>query len=88
MLFHYVARRAELERGAGNASLLVADDLVWFLFCLLQVATLRRIVSPLAPATGGALATAAAIVWTAAWIAWAFVHLPLLLKARADDGRG
>jgi hypothetical protein len=34
------------------------------------------------------LAPAAAIVWTAAWIAWAFVHLPILLKAPADRGPG
>jgi len=74
-------------RGHGGIAL-VADDLVWFLFCLLQLATLLRIASPLAPATGGALATAAVIVWTAVWIAWAFVHLPILMKARAGGEAG
>ncbi len=34
------------------------------------------------------LAPATAIVWTAAWNAWAFVHLLILLKARADRGPG
>jgi uncharacterized protein involved in response to NO len=72
-------------RGHGGIAL-VADDLVWVLFWLLQVATLLRIASPLIPATGGALAAAAVIVWTAVWTAWAYVHLPILLKARTDGG--
>jgi len=81
------AMATRVIRGHGGIAL-VADDRVWFLFCLLQIATLLRIASPLAPATGGALATAAAIVWTTTWTIWAFVHLPILLKARADGGPG
>jgi uncharacterized protein involved in response to NO len=84
LLFAMVTR---VIRGHGGIAL-VADDLVWFLFWLLQAATLLRIASPLAPATGGALATAAVIVWTAVWTVWAFIHLPILLKARADGGPG
>jgi uncharacterized protein involved in response to NO len=37
---------------------------------------------------GGAFLTAAAIVWTAVWSVWAFVHLPILLKSGFDDGPG
>lgn len=84
LLFAMVTR---VIRGHGGIAL-VADDLVWFLFCLLQLATLLRLASPIVPATGGALATAAAIVWTAVWIAWAFVHLPLLMTARAGGEPG
>jgi uncharacterized protein involved in response to NO len=84
LLFAMVTR---VIRGHGGIAL-VADDLVWFLFCLLQLATLLRIASPIVPTTGGALATTAAIVWTAVWIAWAFVHLPILMKARTGSEPG
>lgn len=84
LLFAMVTR---VIRGHGGIAL-VADDLVWVLFWLLQAATLLRIASPLAPATGGTLAAAATIVWTAVWMAWAFVHLPILLRARADSVPG
>jgi uncharacterized protein involved in response to NO len=84
LLFAMVTR---VIRGHGGIAL-VADDLVWILFWLLQVATLLRIASPLIPVAGGTLVTAAAIVWTSVWIAWAFVHLPILMQARADGGPG
>ncbi|HQR21439.1 MAG TPA: NnrS family protein [Burkholderiaceae bacterium] len=84
LLFAMVTR---VIRGHGGIAL-VADDLVWVLFWLLQVATLLRIASPLTAAAGGALAAAAASVWTAVWTAWAFVHLPILLRARADSVPG
>jgi uncharacterized protein involved in response to NO len=83
LLFAMVTR---VIRGHGGIAL-VADDLVWWLFWLLQAAVLLRIASPLIP-SGGALATAAAVVWTAVWIAWAYVHLPILLRARADGAPG
>ena len=82
LLFAMVTR---VIRGHGGIAL-VADDLVWTLFLLLQVATLLRIASPLIPVAGGALLAAAAIVWTAVWSVWAYVHLPILLKARFDGG--
>jgi uncharacterized protein involved in response to NO len=82
LLFAMVTR---VIRGHGGIAL-VADDLVWTLFLLLQVATLLRIASPLIPAAGGALLAAAAIVWTAVWSVWAYVHLPILLKTRFDGG--
>ena len=83
LLFAMVTR---VIRGHGGIAL-VADDFVWLLFWLLQAAVLLRIASPLIPA-GGALATAAAVVWTAVWTAWAYVHLPILLRARADGAPG
>jgi uncharacterized protein involved in response to NO len=82
LLFAMVTR---VIRGHGGIAL-VADDLVWTLFLLLQVATLLRIASPLFPVAGGALLAAAAIAWTAVWSVWAYVHLPILLKARFDGG--
>jgi len=84
LLFAMVTR---VIRGHGGIAL-VADDLVWFLFWLLQVATLLRIASPVIPVAAGALLAAAAVVWTVVWSVWALVHLPILLKARADGGLG
>lgn len=78
LLFAMVTR---VIRGHAGIAL-VADDLVWGLFWLLQVAALLRIAGPLAPAAGGVPTAAAAAVWTAVWLVWALVHLPILLKAR------
>jgi uncharacterized protein involved in response to NO len=84
LLFAMVTR---VIRGHGGIAL-VTDDLVWILFWLLQVATLLRIASALIPVAGGTVVTAAALVWTSVWIVWAFVHLPILLKARAGGESG
>ncbi len=69
--------------GHGGIAL-VADDFVWSLFWLLQLATLLRIAASLWPGASGLLSTAAAMLWSAVWVAWAFRFLPVLLKARAD----
>jgi uncharacterized protein involved in response to NO len=84
MLFAMTTR---VIRGHGGIAL-VADTTVWVLFWLLQAATLLRIASPPGKAAGGLFATAAAIAWTVTWFAWSFVHLPILLKPRADGRPG
>jgi len=73
--------------GHGGIAL-VADDFVWTLFWLLQVATLLRLASPLWPAASGAMTTSSAVVWSFVWLIWAIRFLPVLLKPRVDGRPG
>ncbi|HTN49213.1 MAG TPA: NnrS family protein [Burkholderiaceae bacterium] len=84
MLFAMATR---VIRGHGGITL-VADNVVWALFWLLQAAALLRIASPIGKGAGSMFETAAAIVWTVTWAAWVTTHLPLLLKPRADGRPG
>jgi uncharacterized protein involved in response to NO len=67
---------------------LVADDFVWTLFWLLQVATLLRLAGPLWPAATGWMTASAAVVWSIVWVTWAVRFLPVLLKPRVDGRPG
>jgi uncharacterized protein involved in response to NO len=73
--------------GHGGIAL-VADDFVWTLFWLLQVATLLRLASPLWPAAGGAMTASSAVVWSFVWLIWAIRFLPVLVKPRIDGRPG
>jgi uncharacterized protein involved in response to NO len=55
---------------SGRRSPVVADDLVWIMFLLLQVATLLRIAAAVPAWPGQVLLTAAALVWACAMITW------------------
>jgi uncharacterized protein involved in response to NO len=73
--------------GHGGIAL-VADDFVWTLFWLLQVATLLRLASPLWPGASGAMTASSAVVWSLVWLIWAIRFLPVLLKPRIDGRPG
>jgi uncharacterized protein involved in response to NO len=84
ILFAMVTR---VTRGHSGRSL-VADDASWRLFWLLQTATLLRLGSELWPQGYAWLVTAAALAWLAAFAGWAWKHVPLYLRARADGKPG
>lgn len=73
--------------GHGGIAL-VANDFVWWLFWLLQAATLLRLAGPLWPAETGWMTATAAVVWSVVWVAWAIRFLPVLLKPRVDGRPG
>lgn len=56
---------------AHSGRSVVADDLVWVLFWLLQAATLIRIAAAIAGAPTQALLTGAAVLWAALMLTWA-----------------
>jgi len=70
----------------------VADDLLWRLFLLLQAAALARVggglLSSLGAAGGAHLVVAAACLWAVVWSAWALRVVPWLAreKKRGDLG--
>jgi len=69
----------------------VADDLLWWLFVLLQAAALARVGGGLLAAlpvpAGAPPVVAAACLWAAAWSAWALRVVPwLLLASRSHIG--
>lgn len=83
MMFAMVTR---VTRGhAGHA--VVADDLVWRLFWVLQLATVLRLAAAVlaqaAPGLTAALLASAAIGWAGVCLSWAVRHLRLLGVARA-----
>lgn len=66
---------------------LVADDQVWRLFWLLQVAVLLRIAGTL-PQAGGGWLLAAALLWLVAMLAWGLRLLNWFGRPRADGRPG
>jgi uncharacterized protein involved in response to NO len=66
-LFAMVAR---ISAGHGGRAV-VADNTLWRLFWLLQLAVIARVSGALWPAAEGALLMAAALAWALACIAWA-----------------
>jgi len=66
----------------------VADGYVWWLFWVLQVAVLLRVAGSVWPPHAAALTAAAALVWSAVWIAWAARYLPVLVRPRRDGRPG
>jgi uncharacterized protein involved in response to NO len=67
---------------------LVADDVTWWLFWLLQTATLLRLGSELWPQAYAWLVTAAIFAWLAAFAGWAWKYVPAYLRPRADGKPG
>lgn len=73
--------------GHGGRAL-VADDIAWCLFWLLQCAVLSRVVAALWPAAAVWLLSFAAVVWAAAVGAWAWRHGRWYGRPRADGRPG
>ena len=67
---------------------LVADDVTWRLFWLLQTATLLRQGAELWPQGYAWLVTAAILAWFAAFAGWAWKYVPAYLRPRADGKLG
>ena len=67
---------------------LVADDVTWRLFWLLQTATLLRQGAELWPQGYAWLVTAAILAWLAAFAGWAWKYVPAYLRPRADGKLG
>jgi len=84
VMFAMVTR---VTRGhSGNS--LTADDATWYLFWLLQVATLLRLGSELFPQAYAWLVTAAILAWLAAFAGWAWKYVPVYLRPRSDGKQG
>lgn len=66
----------------------VADRWVWTLFWVLQAAVLLRIAASVWPSHSAALSAAAALTWSAVWLAWAARFLPVLIRPRVDGRPG
>lgn len=84
VMFAMVTR---VTRGHSGSSL-SADDATWFLFWLLQAATLLRLGSELWPQGYAWLMTAAILAWLAAFAGWAWKYLPVYLRPRTDGKPG
>ena len=67
---------------------LVADNLVWGLFWLLQVATLLRIAGAVPGGSTQTLLTATALVWTLVMLTWAIRYGSWYGRPRADGRPG
>jgi uncharacterized protein involved in response to NO len=67
---------------------LVADNLVWTLFWMLQAATLLRVGAASAPAPSSQLTAAAALLWAGAMAAWALRYGSWYGRPRADGRPG
>jgi uncharacterized protein involved in response to NO len=67
---------------------LVADDLVWALFWLLQAAVVLRIAGTVAAWPGQALLTAAALLWAGIMLAWGCRYGNWYGRPRADGRPG
>ena len=67
---------------------LVADNLTWSLFWILQIAVLLRILSETWLAQGGTLTLAAIVLWCAAFVVWAGRSTPIYLRPRPDGRPG
>ena len=91
-------RRAEALRGGdqqhvldgatGGDQALVADNLVWALFWLLQAATLLRIAATVPQWPGHALLAMASLLWAGVMLAWGFRYGSWYGRARADGKPG
>ena len=66
----------------------VADDLVWALFWLLQAATLLRIAAAVPGVPAQPLLTAAAVLWAGLMLIWGFRYGSWYGRPRADGRPG
>lgn len=67
---------------------LVADGLVWWLFCLLQVATLLRLAAAAGGSTSVILTVAAGLAWTLVVLPWSWRLLNWWGRPRTDGRPG
>lgn len=67
---------------------LVADDLVWALYWLLQASIVLRLVADAVPSLRNTLLLVAIVGWCAALVPWALRSLPAYLSVRADRRPG
>ena len=67
---------------------LVADDIIWSLFWLLQAATLLRIAAAAQSALSGGLLLAAALLWAAIMAVWGLRLGGWYGRLRADGRAG
>lgn len=67
---------------------LVADDLVWALYWLLQAATVLRVAADALPALRNGTLLVAIVAWCLALVPWALRSLPAYLSVRADRRPG
>lgn len=67
---------------------LVADDVTWALFWLLQAAALLRLGAEIWPQAYAWLVTSAALLWLAAFSGWGWKYGPIYLQPRVDGKPG
>jgi uncharacterized protein involved in response to NO len=84
ILFAMVTR---VTRGHSGRPL-VADDATWWLFWLLQAATLLRLAAEFSTQGYAWLTAAAVLAWLAAFTGWAWKYVPVYLRPRADGKPG
>jgi uncharacterized protein involved in response to NO len=82
-----LAMVTRVTAGHGGRKL-VADDLTWALYWMLQAAVIVRVIAEIAPAWRTAALLAAIALWCAAVLPWAARSMPVYLKARADGRPG
>ncbi|MEW6708141.1 MAG: NnrS family protein [Pseudomonadota bacterium] len=82
-----VAMVTRVTCGHGGRAL-VADDFVWRLFWLLQLAVAARVLAALWPAAATALLPLAALAWCGAMVAWALRYGRWYGMQRADGRPG
>jgi uncharacterized protein involved in response to NO len=82
-----VAMVTRVSSGHGGRSL-VADNLVWTLFWVLQAATVLRIAAAEPTSLTSRILLAAAAVWTGALTVWAFRYAAWYGRPRADGRPG
>ncbi|MCW7540728.1 NnrS family protein [Aquabacterium sp. A7-Y] len=73
---------------AHGGRALVADDLVWRLFWLLQLAAAARVGAALWPASATGLMVVAALAWAACMAAWSLRHVRWYGRPRPDGRPG
>lgn len=71
-----------------NGRALVADNLVWLMFWLLQATVLLRIAAALPFAPGQVLLAAAAVLWATVMVGWGLRYGSWYGRARADGRPG
>ncbi|MDE2047283.1 MAG: NnrS family protein [Betaproteobacteria bacterium] len=82
-----IAMASRVSCGHSGRSL-VADDLVWSLFWLLQAAVLVRVAAVLWPAHAALLDVLAAAIWAICMVTWALRYGNWYGRARADGRPG
>jgi uncharacterized protein involved in response to NO len=77
---------------AQTGRTVVADDLIWSLFWLLQVAVVLRLTASLAaqfaPRWQWPLTAAGAALWSLLWLIWAWRYVPWLTRPKLTRREG
>lgn len=82
-----LAMVTRVTAGHGGRKL-VADDLTWVLYWLLQTAVVVRLIAEVVPSWRNAALLLSVGLWCAALLPWAARSMPVYLKARADGRPG